>query len=185
MASADQSARAGRRSGRCGRPRSHPCRSRGTDQPVAKIVPNTQPAFARPSGELRLGRHATRGDVPAASTPSREGCLDEAREASEVGLQVLRSSRLPGTQQLRTSVFQDGPCVPLLLGANCQVAKARAWNGFESSAECESPRTPSRACVTNDGRGDAVYLTERSMQLLSEAFFRPAFPVRLPIGPST
>jgi hypothetical protein len=80
MASADQSARAGRRSGRCGRPRSHPCRSRGTDQPVAKIVPNTQPAFARPSGELRLGRHATRGDVPAASTPSREGCLDEARE---------------------------------------------------------------------------------------------------------
>jgi hypothetical protein len=61
--------------------------SRSGQQPVAEIVPNTQPDFARPSGELRLDRRASRADVPEASPPTSEGCLDVAREASEVGPQ--------------------------------------------------------------------------------------------------
>src|SRR3954462_366492 len=48
---------------------------RFSDQPVAEIVQCGEPAFARPTGELRLGRRVT----------VREGCLDVARVAGEVG----------------------------------------------------------------------------------------------------
>jgi hypothetical protein len=41
-------------------------------------IPASQPAFARPSGELRLGRRATHADMPRTSPPSGEGCLAEA-----------------------------------------------------------------------------------------------------------
>src|SRR2546428_8500417 len=37
---------------------------------------------ARPSGELRLGRRASRGDMPERANDTSEGCLAEARGAS-------------------------------------------------------------------------------------------------------
>ena len=50
------------------------------DQPVAEIVQCGEPAFTLGCAELRLGRRV----------PAREGCLDEARVAGEVGPLVAR-----------------------------------------------------------------------------------------------
>src|SRR5690606_19378410 len=47
-------------------------------EPVSKIVPNTQPAFAHASRELRLGwpkRRSREGRRDNANSPSGEGCL--------------------------------------------------------------------------------------------------------------
>jgi hypothetical protein len=46
------------------------------DEVVLKIVPNTQPDFARPSGELRLGRRAALAHpTPTNNVYTREVCL--------------------------------------------------------------------------------------------------------------
>ena len=68
------------------------------DQPVAEIVPKTQPAFAR------LRRATARPASPAEFREilTREGCLDEARAAGEVGLQFLQLSDISTSQTVRT-----------------------------------------------------------------------------------
>jgi hypothetical protein len=65
-----------------------------TVQPVAETVPNTQPAFARPSGELRLGRRAPLASagyriwtqvIPGESTPKNRlliGAFDDGSVGS-------------------------------------------------------------------------------------------------------
>jgi hypothetical protein len=55
-------------------------RSGGMDEPVTEIVPNTQPDFARPSVELRLGRRVwfARATHKRSEFPTREVCLAEA-----------------------------------------------------------------------------------------------------------
>ena len=101
---------------------------RGRDQPVANSVPNTQPAFARPSGERRLGRLRRRQfiQLPApASILVREGCLAEARGASEGGLISSQFHQHPSVTPVARIAYYSGASVQKAPENSPELALAR------------------------------------------------------------
>ena len=82
---------------------------RALDAVIGVRIPTSQPAFARPSGELRLGRLSSLACLRRAETAS-EGCLDEARAAGVVGPphnRTLNDSRAEATKQRRRTTVQN------------------------------------------------------------------------------
>lgn len=86
---------------------------RGRHDPVAKFVPDTQPAFAHASRELRLGRLCR---PLQANNITREGCPAEARAASGGPVAPLGRTvscvRLVGTRIRRRSGVNEQPARP-------------------------------------------------------------------------
>ena len=117
---------------------SSPVRLCGSDKPVANSVPNTQPDFARPSGELRLGSGLRPEPFRAvqASTLSGEVCLDEAakpRSRTSVSASWIDASALQMVRRPHRLVGSTG------------AAGRRVFDGRESGPSPATGRA-ARSC---------------------------------------